>query len=833
MGGIKDMQQPSEATVQQIDGHVDFSDTDSVKKELMRFMVHVVGADPMYATAENWFYALAFLVRGKLSELYIRSARTQYDRDTKRIYYLSMEFLNGRSLIKQLYDLQIMDNVRKALEGLEVDLEAIAELEFDAALGNGGLGRLAACLLDSMATHGYPGFGYGIRYAFGMFSQRIEVGQQVEQPEQWLRHGNPWEYPRPEVVYPVRFRGHVLSFKDADGKETRQWVDTDDVIAMAYDVPISGYNSPIVSNLRLWTARSTRDFDLNYFNQGNYIDAVRDKTTSENLSRVLYPADTTLMGQELRLKQEYFFVSASLQDIIARFRRTHITLDLLPERVAIQLNDTHPALSVAETMRLLTDVHGYSWDRAWEITSHTFCYTNHTLLPEALESWPISMLESVLPRHLEIIYQINHRFLQQVKYTLPGDAGALRRLSLVDDGSRRVRMAHLAIVGSTKINGVAGLHTNLMCRTIFSDFHRMWPHKFVNVTNGVTPRRWLLQANPGLAKLISERIGDSWITNLTNLKRLETCVSDKVFLERFYQVKLANKDKLAQLIHNRLGIRVNPASMFDVHVKRIHEYKRQLLNVLHVISRYNWLRNHFNAETLTPRTVIFAGKSAPGYYMAKLIIRLIHDVAEIVNNDPKVKDMMKVVFIPNYNVSLAEVIIPGSDLSEQISTAGTEASGTGNMKFALNGALTIGTLDGANIEIREAVGSENFFDFGLTADQAQELRLHGYNPWQFYRRNQNLMRVLDMIGQGFFSPGEPDRYRPVFDSLLKGGDHYLLLADYASYASCQEQVDTTFNDTEQWTHKAVLNVANMGHFSIDRTIHTYAQDVWNVRPVIL
>ncbi|KAF0118791.1 MAG: starch phosphorylase [Rhodospirillaceae bacterium] len=826
------MQRLNEATAR-IDERIDFNDVESIKKELMHFMIHVVGADPMYGTEENWFYALAFLVRGRLSELYIRSARTQYDRDTKRTYYLSMEFLNGRSLVKQLYDLRIIDNVRTALEGVGVDLDAIAELEFDAALGNGGLGRLAACLLDSMATHGYPGFGYGIRYAFGMFSQRIESGQQVEQPEQWLRHGNPWEYPRPEVVYPVRFHGHVLRFKNADGKEICQWVDTDDVIAMAYDVPVSGYGSPTVSNLRLWTARATRDFDLSYFNQGNYIDAVRDKTTSENLSRVLYPADTTLMGQELRLKQEYFFVSSSLQDIIARFKRTHATLDLLPDRVAIQLNDTHPALSVAEMMRLLTDIHGYRWEQAWEMTSRTFCYTNHTLLPEALETWPISMLESVLPRHLEIIYQINHRFLQQVKYAFPGDAGVLRRMSLIDDDSRRVRMAHLAIVGSTRVNGVAELHTNLMCQTIFADFHRMWPHKFVNVTNGVTPRRWLLQANPGLSKLVSEQIGEEWITDLSSLRELESHVNDSAFLDRFRGIKLDNKNRLAQLIHTRLGVRVDPNAMFDVHVKRIHEYKRQLLNVLNVIGRYNRLRDCRNVETLAPRTVIFAGKSAPGYYMAKLIIRLIHDVAEMVNNDPKVGDMMKVVFVPNYNVSLAEIIIPGSDLSEQISTAGTEASGTGNMKFALNGALTIGTLDGANIEIRESVGNDNFFEFGLTADEAQDLRLQGYDPWQFYRRNPDLTRVLDMIGQGFFSPGEPDRYRPVFDSLLKGGDHYLLLADYASYVACQERVDATFMNARDWARRAALNVANMGHFSSDRTVHTYAKDVWSIKPFVL
>ncbi|MBF0093547.1 MAG: glycogen/starch/alpha-glucan phosphorylase [Alphaproteobacteria bacterium] len=811
---------------------VDFNDVESIKEGLKHFMIHVVGADPMYATKENWFYALSFLVRGQLSELYIRSARTQFDRDTKRIYYLSMEFLTGRSLLKQLYDLNILDGIRAALESLGQDIASMEELEFDAALGNGGLGRLAACLLDSMATHGYPGFGYGIRYAFGMFSQRIESGQQVEQPENWLRHGNPWEYPRPEVVYPVRFGGRILNFRDAAGAETCQWVDTDDVIAMAYDVPVSGYASATVSNLRLWTARATRDFDLNYFNQGNYIDAVRSKTSSENLSRVLYPADTTLMGQELRLKQEYFFVSASIQDILQRFKRTHATLDLLPERVSIQLNDTHPALSVAEMMRLLTDIHGYSWDRAWDLTRNTFSYTNHTLLPEALETWPIAMLESVLPRHLEIIYKINHAFLQGVKYSFPGDSGIQRRMSIVDDDSRRIRMAHLAIVGSHKVNGVAALHTDLMCSTIFADFHRMWPEKFVNVTNGVTPRRWLLQSNPGLSKLVTGRIGDAWIKDLSKLKDLESHIGDAAFLDEFVAIKAANKARLAQLIRTNFRVQANPDSMFDVQVKRIHEYKRQLLNILHVITRYNRLRDK-NPVAAKPRTVIFAGKSAPGYYMAKLIIRLIHDVAEVVNNDPLVRDMIKVVFLPNYNVSSAEIIMPGCDLSEQISTAGTEASGTGNMKFALNGALTIGTLDGANIEIRDHVGAENFFEFGVTAEEAQDLRMQGYDPWQYYRRNPELTRVLDMIGQGFFSPGEPDRYRPIFDSLLKGGDHYLLLADYASYVSCQERVDTLFENKREWARKAALNVANMGNFSSDRTVHTYAKDVWNVKQITL
>ncbi|MFN3077104.1 MAG: glycogen/starch/alpha-glucan phosphorylase [Alphaproteobacteria bacterium] len=826
------MQRTNEATARVTD-RVDFTDIESIKRELTHFMVHVVGADPMYASKENWFYALAFLVRGLLSDDYIRSARTQFDRDTKRVYYLSMEFLTGRSLVKQLYDLKIHDSVKAALESLGQDLSVLEELEFDAALGNGGLGRLAACLLDSMATHGYPGFGYGIRYAFGMFSQRIEHGQQVEQPENWLRHGNAWEYPRPEVCYPVRFHGRILTFRDAAGKESCQWVDTDDVIAMAYDVPVSGYGSPTVTNLRLWTARATRDFDLSYFNQGNYIDAVRDKTSSENLSRVLYPADTTLMGQELRLKQEYFFVSSSLQDIIARFKRTHDVLDLLPDRVAIQLNDTHPALAIPEMMRLLTDIHGYEWERAWEMTCRTFSYTNHTLLPEALETWPISMLESVLPRHLEIIYQINHKFLQQVKYSFPGDLGILRRMSLIDDDSRRIRMSHLAIVGSVKVNGVAELHTNLMCQTIFHDFHQMWPHKFVNVTNGVTPRRWLMQSNPPLSRLITGRIGEEWITDLARLSELVPHTSDPRFLEEFRAVKQGRKERLAQAIRSAVGVRVNPASMFDVQVKRIHEYKRQLLNVLHIITRYNRLRDGSNHKVAVPRTILIAGKSAPGYYMAKLIIRLIHDVAEMVNNDPAVQDMLKIVFMPNYNVSSAEIIIPGSDLSEQISTAGTEASGTGNMKFAMNGALTIGTLDGANIEIMQAVGEENFFAFGLTAGEAQDLRVRGYDPWGYYRRNPELTRVMDMIGQGFFSPGEPERYRPIFDSLLKGGDHYLLLADYASYVATHERADALFLDQADWSRRAALNVANMGVFSSDRTVHTYASDVWKVQKVAL
>jgi len=799
---------------------------DDIKRQLKSYLVHNVGVSPSYASQRDWLYAAAGVVRGLLSEQYMNTALREREQDVRRVYYLSLEYLTGRSLIKNLLDTGLYEKVRQALAELGQDIEAVSEFEYDAALGNGGLGRLAACFLDSLATHSYPGFGYGIRYEFGMFTQRIENGEQVEHPETWLRYGNPWEFERPNIIYPVRFRGRIASYKDDRGQDVRQWVDTEDVIAMAYDVPVSGHDSGVVTKLRLWSARATRDFDLKYFNQGNYIDAVKDKTISENLSKVLYPADTTLMGQELRLMQEYFFVSASLQDILARHNRSGHSLEKLPEKVCIQLNDTHPSLAIPELMRLLIDQYGYSYEKAWDITSHTFNYTNHTLLPEALETWPIAMLEALLPRHLDLIYKINFAFLQQVKIHFPGQPDILSRLSLVDDSHRRIRMAHLCVVGSSHVNGVAALHTDLMRINVFADFNRLTPEKFINVTNGVTQRRWLLQSNPGLSSLITEAIGDRWRTDLLAIKELEKFADDTGFRDRFAAVKRANKVRLAALVETRCGVRFSPDSLFDSQVKRIHEYKRQLLNLLHVITLYNRLCD--GDDDIHPRNVIIAGKSAPGYFLAKQIIHLINDVAQVINNDPRTRGRLGLAFVPNYNVSTAEIVIPGTDLSEQISTAGTEASGTGNMKFALNGALTIGTLDGANIEIRDAVGEENIFICGMTAEGVAEMRAHGYRPWDFYHNNPALKRAVDMIASGFFTPDDPHRYQAIYDTLLSHGDHYFLMADFDSYAAVQDQVDKAYRDQGTWVRKAILNVANMGTFSSDRSIHDYAKKIWNI-----
>jgi starch phosphorylase len=634
------------------------------------------------------------------------------------------------------------------------------------------------------------------------------------------------------VIYPVKFYGHVVEYRHDNKGETRyHWVDTDEVMAMAFDTPVPGYGGNTVNNMRLWSAKSSRDFDLKYFNQGNYIQAVADKNESENLSKVLYPDDSTEMGRELRLKQQYFFVSASLQDILYRYHKLHESWDGLPDHVAIQLNDTHPAISVAEMMRLLVDIHHQSWDHAWGLTTRIFSYTNHTLMPEALETWPVALFESILPRHLQIIYEINHRFLQEVMHRFPGDSDLLRRMSIIsEDNGRRIRMAHLAIVGSHTVNGVAALHTELMKSTIFADFNRLSPGKIINMTNGVTPRRWLNQANPGLAGLITSRIGKGWVADLDQLKKLKKFADDKTFRDEFRAIKRGNKERLAGMIHRQLHIDINPDSLFDIQIKRMHEYKRQLLNLLHVITLYNRIRLGTHPD-IVPRTVIFAGKAAPGYAMAKRIIRLINNVADIVNHDPQIGDKLKVVFIPNYDVSNAERIVPAADLSEQISTAGTEASGTGNMKLALNGALTIGTLDGANVEIMEEVGRDNIFIFGLTTPEVEDLRRQGYNPWDYYHANDELKLVLDMIGSGYFSPDEPQRYQPITENLLDNGDHYLLLADYASYVACQDRVRDLYRKPDEWTRQAILNVAGMGKFSSDRTIRQYAEQIWHVAPV--
>ncbi|MEO6432185.1 MAG: glycogen/starch/alpha-glucan phosphorylase [Nitrosospira sp.] len=807
-------------------------DTDSVKHSLSNGLIYSVGKDTITATNRERFFAAAYMVRNRLIDRWMETMRSYYINDTKRVYYFSLEFLMGRTLMNSVHNLGFDQQFREACSELGIDLDDVREIDPAAALGNGGLGRLAACFLDSMATLSLPGYGYGIRYEYGMFAQRIENGRQVEHPDNWLRYGNPWEFPRPEVLHQVKFHGHVVQYEDENDVSRYHWIDTDDVMAMAFDTPIPGYGTHTVNNMRLWSAKATRDFELRYFNEGNYVKAVEDKNDSENLSKVLYPDDTTAMGRELRLKQQYFFVCASLHDILHRYNKYQTNFDALPDKVAIQLNDTHPAIAIPELMRILVDLRRLDWDKAWDITVRTFAYTNHTLMPEALETWAVTLFENVLPRHMQIIYEINRRFLKDVMHRYPGDTAILRRMSIIDEGGdRRVRMAHLAIVGSHKVNGVAQIHTELMKQTIFADFDRFFPGKIINITNGITPRRWLNQANRRLAELITSRIGVGWVKNLSQLKHLIPLADDASFRKEFADVKRADKERFVTMLKHKHNIDISADSLFDVQIKRIHEYKRQLLNVLHIVTLYNRIRDDLNGQYV-PRTVIFGGKAAPGYATAKLIIKLINDIADVVNNDPKVAGRLKVVFIPNYDVSTAEEMIPAADLSEQISTAGTEASGTGNMKLALNGALTIGTLDGANIEIRNEVGEDNIFIFGLTAAEVAEAKAKGYQPWDFYHDNAELRTALDMITSGFFSVGEPGRFKPIVDSLLQGGDKYMLLADYAAYIACQEKVTIAYQNQDEWIRKAILNIANMGKFSSDHTIMQYASKIWDAKPVI-
>lgn len=785
------------------------------------------------ATPRDWYDAASYTVRDHVVERWVKTAESYYRDDPKRVYYLSLEFLIGRMLSNAALNLGISDELKAGMATLGHDLENTIELETDAALGNGGLGRLAACFLDSMATMDIPAAGYGIRYEYGMFRQSIENGRQVENPDNWLRYGNIWEFQRPEATYNIKFHGHVVKFPNDRGEEVQHWVDAEHVIAMAYDVPVPGYGTETVNNLRLWSAKAAREFDLSHFNDGNYEKAVEERNATENISKVLYPNDTSVLGKELRLKQQYFFVSASIQDILRRFLSTHEikTQDdwkMLPEKIAIQLNDTHPSIGVAEMMYQLVDVHQLPWAFAWEQVVKIFAYTNHTLMPEALETWTVDLFGRLLPRHLEIIYQINYEFLHMVNHHFPGDPELLRRVSIIDeDHGRRVRMAHLAVVGSHTVNGVAALHSELLKSTLFADFDRIFPGKLTNVTNGITPRRWLNQANPGLTNLIEKAIGAEFKKDLAQIKKITPLADDADFRKAFAQVKLANKKRLAAKIEAKTGVKLNVNSLFDVQIKRIHEYKRQLLNVLHVITLYNRIRR--GEQGITPRTIIFGGKAAPGYWMAKHIIRLINDVATIVNEDVAVGDKLKVVYYPNYEVSAAEILFPGSDLSEQISTAGTEASGTGNMKMALNGALTIGTLDGANVEIKEEVGDENIFIFGLTTPQVAELKASGYKPRDYYNSNPELKQVLDMIADGYFSIDEPNRYQVIVDNLLNN-DQYLLLADYASYIEAQERVGKLYQHQDDWTRMAILNVANMAKFSSDRAIGDYAKNIWHVTP---
>ncbi len=807
-------------------------DVDGLKRSFLEWLVYSVGKDARAATRRDWFHTVALAVRDRLVDRWMDTTRTYYQQDAKRVYYMSLEFLIGRLLTNSLSNLGIMDPCRQALDRIGLTLDEVVEAEPDAALGNGGLGRLAACFLDSMASLGLPGYGYGIRYEFGLFEQRFENGWQVEYPEQWLQFGNPWEFARPEVLYPVQFYGRVEEFRDSVGEKAYRWVDAERVLAMAYDTPVVGFGGKTINTLRLWSARATRDFNFGHFNDGAYMKAVEQKVMTENLSRVLYPNDATEIGRELRLKQEYFFTSASLQDILRRFLQHHSDFDLLPEKAAIQLNDTHPSIGIAEMMRLLIDQHSVQWDKAWEITRGCFSYTNHTLLPEALEAWPVRLLERVLPRHMQIIYEINAQFLNRSKARAAGDNGRLSRLSLIDErGERRVRMGNLAFLGSHKVNGVSALHTDLMQQTVFADFHAEFPDRINNKTNGITPRRWLNQANRPLAELITSRIGEGWVADLDQIKAILPKADDATFREEFRRAKRANKKRLAAYIARQTGTEISIDSLFDVQVKRMHEYKRQLLNILQTIALYNDIRDNPTVNWV-PVTKVFAGKAAPAYQMAKLIIKLINDVAKVVNHDPALHDKLKVVYLPNYNVTAAEIIIPAADLSEQISTAGMEASGTGNMKLALNGALTIGTLDGANVEIKEHVGDDNIFIFGLTAEEANSLREGGaYNPRQVIAANPALKRALDMISTGVFSPDDPNRFHPILQALTDGGDHFLVTADFEDYCLAQERAMDLYRDTEEWTRKAIINTASMGWFSSDRTIHEYAEEIWKVHPV--
>ena len=802
-------------------------DVDAFREDIRQHMRYTLAKDKYSTTRWDNYRSVVLSVMDRLHDRWIETQQGYYENNVKRVYYLSMEYLIGRLLDNMLINLGVQDEVAEAMEQVGLDYDDVRNAEWDAGLGNGGLGRLAACFLDSMATLGIPAVGYGIRYDYGIFYQSIENGYQVEKPDMWLRYGNPWDIVRPKIKYDVPFYGHSHAYHDKDGDLRFELQDTHNVLAVAYDTPIPGYRNDVVNNLRLWRASSSSSIDLKSFNQGQYIDAVRDIQLNENISRVLYPNDKVFVGQELRLKQEFFLVSASMKDILRRFRKTNDDWRKLPEKVAIQCNDTHPNLAIPELMRVLVDEEGLNWDTAWDITVETMAYTNHTLLPEALEKWPVSLMRNLLPRHLQIIYEINRRFLNSAKEKIGDDRGKMSRLSIVGEGEDPVvHMASLGIVGSRKINGVAQLHSDLLKKTLFRDFNELYPERFTNKTNGITPRRWLRQCNRPLAELIAEKIGKEWVTNLDQLKELEKFTDDEEFMQRFKEIKYQNKKRLADYIADNEDYTVDPDTMFDIQIKRIHEYKRQLMLAMFAITRYNQLKENPDLDVV-PRTILFAGKAAPGYTMAKLFIKLINDIAAKVNNDPDVNRKLKVLFLENYSVTLAEKMIPAAELSEQISTAGFEASGTGNMKFALNGALTIGTLDGANVEIREEVGDENIFIFGNTVDDVDRLRHEGYNPWDYYDSNKELKQVLDQIRDGFFNE-DKELYQPIIDSLLHKGDYFLVLADYEEFVEKQDEVEELYRNTDEWNRKALLNTARVGKFSSDRTIREYAEEIWRV-----
>lgn len=803
---------------------------DDLLSEIRHHIVSYLGNDFYPARKDTYYYGLAISVRERLNLLWLRTQRAIHDAGAKRVYYLSMEFLPGRFLMNNIRNLNLLAPCRQAMEKAGLALDDIEEEEWDAGLGNGGLGRLASCYLDSMATLGLPGYGYGLHYDYGIFFQEIVDGFQVEKCDNWVRSGSAWEIRRRGYLYKVQFYGRTEISHDETGRACFRWVDTENIMAMACDFMVPGYGAGTVTNMRLWAALSSREFNLQEFNEGDYIGAVEAKVLSENLSKVLYPRDESFAGKELRLKQQYFFVAATFQDILRRFKRTGHDFSVMPDTVAIQLNDTHPCIGIPEMMRLLMDEEGQGWDAAWDICTRTFAYTNHTVLPEALETWPVDLIGRLLPRHLDIIYEINRQFLEKIEAAYPGDAARRARMEIIHHGL--VRMAHLAIVCCHRVNGVSALHTRILKDRLFKDFDRYFPEKIINITNGVTPRRWLMQINPGLSNLITEAVGEGWKQDLTLLRGLEKFCDDKGFTEKWRRVKTANKEALARYILRKTGLTADPASLFDVQVKRIHEYKRQLLNVLHAVTLYNRIKNN-PSGIITPRTILFGGKAAPGYALARLIIKLITAVAEKINQDPAARGLLQVVFLPNYCVSQAEKVVPATELSEQISTAGMEASGTGNMKFALNGALTIGTLDGANIEIMEEVGAENMFMFGLEAEGVEAARAGGYNARKVYEGDTELKAALDMIASGAFSPGRPDLFAPILDALFAGNDYYMALADFRDYVDTQDRASRLYADPVAWNRRSILNTARMGKFSSDRAIAEYAAHVWRVRPPVV
>jgi len=800
---------------------------EALKLSFFDNLEYTLSKDQYTATFHDTFLALAITLRDRVVERWITTQQGYHNENVKRVYYLSMEFLIGRLLENNILNLGLWREVNSAIDELGLNLDHICELEHDAGLGNGGLGRLAACYLDSMATLGIPGHGYGIRYDYGIFNQKVVNGYQVEQPDEWLKNTNPWEFARPEYTVRVQFKGQTSTYQDEEGHERIKWSDTDDVLALPFDMPVVGFQNDVVNTLRLWSARSTEEFDFGYFNDGDYEGAVYNKVSSENISKVLYPNDNIYQGRELRLRQEYFFTAASMADIIRRFSTDNSDIRLLPEKVAIQLNDTHPSLAIVELMRILLDEKALDWESAWDITVKIFAYTNHTVMPEALEKWSITLLEKLLPRHLQIIYEINSRLLSQVSERFPGDAERLQRMSIIEEGEeKKILMAYLSIVGSHSTNGVSRLHTKLIKEGIFKDFDELFPERFNNKTNGITQRRWLRQSNERLSGLINATIGDRWITSLYELEKLLPLKDDAPFQDKWRKIKQKNKRFLANYISERMGIKVDPHSMFDVHVKRIHEYKRQVLFTFYMISQFLRIKK-FPKDLSVPRTFIIGGKAAPGYAMAKLIIKFVNNVADIINNDRRVRSRLKVIFLENYRVSLAEKIFPASELSEQISTAGTEASGTGCMKFMANGALTIGTHDGANIEMAEALGEENIFMFGLKANEIQQLKNTGYVPQDYINRYPILKEIMGLIKKDFFSPNEHGIFKPLLESLLEK-DPFFICADFDAYCAMQEKVSALYLQKGQWTKRSIINTAKSGRFSSDRAVTEYADDIWKV-----